>query len=486
MQDFELPNQMRVIVVHHSDAPVIQTSLVFKRDYTAEPHLLSQFVGSFTRSNANDPLQIAGETNWTFYPGSDGSPAQAYPMEAPPGQMEWGDNFIRWQMRVPAGNLEQALWILRDTTEGVTPYVDAKARFIDAQKKNLERNWGSSSWSVANANNQYLYPSTPWQHPTTWEDIKAIDGWSSSTVQQYLDSVVQPANATLLIVGNVDPEEAKKIAIAQFGGWQPHAAGAKPPVHKVEPPAIPTESSKILVFDQPSATQTGYRMSCRLNVTDPEKQRTAVTVLGNLLGQDTFRTMRVKEGLAYSPGATTVLDADGSGLLIFYSDTVNSGVGRMIEFSKSSIKRLESGDVSTDQMTLEKLRDARIEGMFFQSLDQVTGELTSVVANGRSWDALSNHGPEIASVTVDDLKELMKGCSDHVITTLQGPKDVLGPELDERGFKYEVVNYHAEGDDLLWKYDPKQAKKDEKQKQKDDKKKAKEDAKKKKDPDQKS
>jgi hypothetical protein len=74
----------------------------------------------------------------------------------------------------------------------------------------------------------------------------------------------------------------------------------------------------------------------------------------------------------------------------------------------------------------------------------------------------------------DALKGLIAGCNDHSITTLQGPKDVITPQLDELGYTYEVVEWRADGDEMLWKYDPKAAKKKEKKKQKSDKKKAKE------------
>jgi len=59
------------------------------------------------------------------------------------------------------------------------------------------------------------------------------------------------------------------------------------------------------------------------------------------------------------------------------------------------------------------------------------------------------------------------------VVTIQGPKDVVTPQLDERGIDYEVLEWQSEAEELLWTYDPKEAKKREKKKQKKAKKRAK-------------
>ena len=133
------------------------------------------------------------------------------------------------------------------------------------------------------------------------EQVQAMEAWTATEVTDYLRNTLQPSNGTLLIVGNIDAEKAKGIATTHFGGWAP-APGTVPGQLKV--PQMPTEASKILVFDDPKSTQTELTHMCRLNVTDPVGQRAAVGVLSSLLGQQTFNTLRVLEGLAYSPSAS--------------------------------------------------------------------------------------------------------------------------------------------------------------------------------------
>ena len=46
-------------------------------------------------------------------------------------------------------------------------------------------------------------------------------------------------------------------------------------------------------------------------------------------------------------------------------------------------------------------------------------------------------------------------------------------QLNEKGLPFEILDHEPIGDELLWKYDPKSAKKKEKKKEKEEKKKAK-------------
>ncbi|MEQ1505816.1 MAG: insulinase family protein [Myxococcota bacterium] len=491
MTDFQLPNGLRVVVLPHGDMPVVQASLVVMRDVSTEPRGMVSgvidpnnnpslgFAPTFTRSVGHDPLPIAGEVNWYLWAGIPGAPPEiAPPPFANPLAVNdvWG-NALRMTIKAPSGNLDGALWVLREELDTASPYIDDKTGWMKDQRDTLKADWGSRDWHLAQARNQYLFPNAPWHQNLTWEDLEKVDTWGNAEINGYLGTVLQPANATLLIVGNIEVESAKKLALTYFGGWGPRpGAGAAP--KEPSPPAMPTEPSKILIYDDAKRTQTDLYTQCRLNVTD-RTQEYAVGVLSSLLRNQTFSTMRVKEGLAYSPGAGASIGSDGASTLTFYSDgVVNSGIGRMYTFFGEAIRAIEAGEVNPEEVTLHKLRQARSEGVSAQSIGQVTDNMSEIIRNGQNWDVLTKRGELIASVSPDDMKPLLDGCAEHSITTLVGPKDVITPQLDELGLTYSVVEWKANGDELLWKYDPKAAKKREKDRSKAEKKKNKEAAKK--------
>lgn len=479
VQDFELPNGLRVVVLPHGEAPLVQASLVFQRDTSTEPDGMFDFAAAFTRSVGHDPLPIASQPQWYVYPGIPGlQPGVGFPMSLYPGNA-WGNAF-RLTIQAPSGNLDGALWLMREEIETAKPYIDSKPLWIKDQRDALELDWADREWHLGRLRSNYLFPGVGWRQPRTWENIDAMAKWGSSDLDAFLAQHLQPRNATLLIVGNIDGAKAKEYAMTYFGGWQARA-NAAPPLKSPAQPAFPTEGSKIYIIDDAKRTQTDILSQCRLAVTD-RTQEYAVGVLGSLLRNRVFSQMRVKEGLAYSPGAGASISSDGSATLTYYSDgVVNSGIARMLQFWDEATKDVAAGKVDAEEVTLHKLRQARSEGVSAQAISQVTDNITEVVRNGQSFDVLTKRGDLIASVDLDDLKALVAGCSEHTITTMEGPKDVITPQLDELGLTYDVVEWRADGDELLFKYDPKAAKKKEKKRQKADKAKAKEAEKKKKD-----
>jgi predicted Zn-dependent peptidase len=182
-----------------------------------------------------------------------------------------------------------------------------------------------------------------------------------------------------------------------------------------------------------------------------------------------FSQLRVKEGLAYSPGGGAYMQSDGSAALFFSSLAVNSGVGRTVQFFKHVVERVESGDIDPNEIKLHQLRINRSGGVANQSVMQMSGMLYGAIDSDLTWEQVAAKGDQVADVTADDLQRLVSGCLDHAFISMEGPKDVITEQLDEKGFEYELIDYEKLGADLLWKYDKKSAKKYQKAKDKEEK-----------------
>ncbi len=461
MLDFKLDNGLRVIVKDHGEAPLVQASLFVNRNYWEEPKNWSSFTANNVRSVGHDPLQVAASPNFYVNPGIPGyQPGFGLPF-ATGGQ---GEDALVLTMRAPSGNLDSALWMLREEIETAVPYVDGKARFVERNEKGLKGAWFDPEWHLTRVRNEFLYPNHAAGREETWEDVQGIKEWGNAQVNAYLDQHLRPENATLFIVGDLDYDKAKEMAQQYWGGWKARDPNA-PPVPEMSRPDMPSQDSRVIILDDPGRTQSQMYASCRLNVTGPE-EKPAVSVLGSLMRNRTFQTLRIQEGLAYSPGAYTDVGAHGGGELTFYSLATNAGVGRTLEFFKQMVKEVEAGDVDETEVTLHKLRNARSRGVPRQSIGQLTGALISVVNQDADWTLISDAGTTISEVDKAQLTKLLEGCADHMVATIQGPKDVVTPQLDERGIEYEVLEWQSVAEELLWTHDPKAAKKREKDKQK--------------------
>ncbi len=452
IRDIELDNGMRVVVLPHGEAPIVRASVVMGRDGTSEVPQLFQFVQRFTKSVGHDPLPIAAQPNYAISRYANGQTE---------GRPFWGsfaaNDGMVWTYTAPSGNLDGALWLLREEVETARPYVDGKVSYMDAVERSIKRNWRTRTWHIDTVANNYLFPGHANGRELRWEDLEAMTSWGGSEVNDYLGRHLRPDNATLVLVGNIDGAKAEALANKYFASWKPrNGAGEPPPPPKPAP--MPTEESRVVIFNDAGRTQTQTNASCRLNYTDPS-QKEAVDLLSSLVRDRVFTQLRVKEGLAYSPGGFSAVFSDGSALLGFRSLAVNSGVRRTLEYFNEVLADVEAGNVDEEELVKHQLRRARTEGVGSQSMGQMSNKLIEVVREGRDWDWVTDRGAVIAKVSVDDLQSLVKGCSDHMITTLEGPVDILSPQLDEMGVEYDVYEWSAAGTELLWKHDPKAAKK---------------------------
>ncbi len=467
--DFKLQNGLRVVIMPHGEAPTAQVSLLLGGGEGTEAPYAYDFTSWFIQGEANDPLQIAASSSWPYLEGIAGLwAAKSYPMV---GADVWG-NASRLNVRAPAGNIGQALWILRGEVEGMKPYAAGATEWKSDRKDSLESNWGKRSWHIGDITSAHLYPGSAYHGSTTWEMYLAAKEFDGGTIDQWLDRHINPDNATLLIVGRIDPAEARKSAEEQFGGWQGRAAG-NGWAGKLDRPGMPTGATRVLIFDDPKKTQSETSFECRLNYTD-ESQRPAVGVLGSLLGSQTFQTLRVEEALSYTPYAYASISDDGAAILGFGSLALNKGVGRTVEFFIQAAKEVEGGKVNAQEITQHKLRMAREAGINSQSSEQMVGTLTGPLRRGEDWSRIQYAGEDIAKVSPEAVVALIQGCSDHAIITIEGPKDVITEQLKAKNIPYEIVDWEARGDELLGKYDPKELKKKLKKKAKSEKKKAKE------------
>jgi hypothetical protein len=129
------------------------------------------------------------------------------------------------------------------------------------------------------------------------------------------------------------------------------------------------------------------------------------------------------------------------------------------------VKEIGEGQIDHDQLTMQKLYQARFFGLKQQSVDQMTDRLTMGARYGFPW--LDSYGDRLAAVDEAAVQKAVEGCAEHAIITMQGPLDVIGPMLEEEGVEFEVYDWEARADELLLQYDPKAYKKKKKKEAKE-------------------
>lgn len=451
-RDVTLDNGLRVVVQSQGEAPIGQATLIMGGGSGMEPLGMGEFFRVFSRGEREDSLRFAGF--WSF------------------GQ---SSNMSTDGLSMPTGNIDAALWSMRTYLESLEIDMAYKPDWIRRSKKAVKKSWKYKSYWIDKHQREHLYPGHPFGFQADYDDYDAMAKWSGGDAKTALGRVYQPTNATLLIVGPVDPDIAVEQARIYMSGWE-----ADPRVEQGVFPGLPAPgasgASTILLFDEPKATQTQVSLACPTapGTAADEPARKVVT---KLLSDQAFKTLRVHYGLTYGAYAYSQSDPSGAGALFFASLSTNEGVPKTIEVFQDLASAAEAGEFDDNLVRQSKLRLVRQANVSAQSAGQMSDALIGPIRWGQDPRSIADTPEQLVVVTEAQMQARVQGCSDHALITLEGPKDVLGPMLDEKGVEYTLVDWKQMGDERLLQYDPKAYKKMMKKREKDAAKKAKEDEK---------
>lgn len=461
LEDFKLPNGLRVVILPHSTAPLVDVHLIARGGSASDGQGLFELRQRFVRFEGgslfapNQPLQVAG--GW---------------------QDEASTTHETLGVRGNDKNLDGLIWMLRYRLDTLKPNLEGKSSWITRLRKDFKKDWYDDEWHVADMRTEHLNPNHPLNDGIDWEDLTFLSSVSQSQLGDSLFQTWQPSNSTLLIVGRINPDEARKLAIQYFGGWKTKPgiqAGAAPLV----PGPNPSKDRAIYVFDDEGKTQTEVTLACPLKPTTTSPS-TPHQLLGDLARTTLFAKLREEAGVVYSPQAAVFAQPGGTATMFMtaaiQNDSAVFAMERYFEYLDDTVnKRLSDSD-----LRLKKLARARGYVLDHQSIDQMTARLTSTVALDQPWSSFDSYAKSLSEVELDDLADIAEGCAEHAFVSFVGPKDKITAQLDKGGFSYEVVDTEARGDAIYKAKDPKafekHAKDRAKKKAKEEKEKAKKEA----------
>ncbi|GLQ95175.1 M16 family metallopeptidase [Dyella acidisoli] len=146
----------------------------------------------------------------------------------------------------------------------------------------------------------------------------SIGSLSLQDVKDYHAKTYRPDLTTIVVVGDVTPEQAKATVQRYFGQWK--AEGPKPDVISKSVPVNPTG---YVVIDNPYASQDQVLTGQMLALTMHNPDRYALQLGNNVLGGNGFASrlmtdIRVKHGYAYGAGSGMHFDRSRSIFFIQY------------------------------------------------------------------------------------------------------------------------------------------------------------------------
>jgi len=143
----------------------------------------------------------------------------------------------------------------------------------------------------------------------------SVNKLTLANVRDYFEQTFRPDLTTIVIVGDVTPDQARETVEKTFGGWK--ASGPKP---NVIPKSIPLNPPHYTVVPNPFASQDQVLIGQTLDLNLHSPDRYALQLGNDVLGGNGFASrlmvdVRVKHGYAYGAGSGLQIDRSRS---IFY------------------------------------------------------------------------------------------------------------------------------------------------------------------------
>ncbi len=389
-EKFKLKNNLTVIVHTDKSTPMAHLNILYDvgardedENRTGFAHLFEHlmFGGSVNIPNYDEPLQMVGGENNAFTT----------------------NDITNYYCTVPAENLETAFWLESDRMLSLaftekSLEVQRSVVVEEFKQRYLNQPYGDV-WLL-------LRPLAYTQHPYKWatigKELAHIEQATMNDVKAFFKKHYNPANAILVIGGNVEVAEVKRLAEKWF---EPIPEGVKPLRQlPIEPPQ--TQARKLTVErDIPvNSIYKVYHMCSRY-----DKDYHSMDVLSDVLSRGNssrlYKSLLKEQNLFNDINAYVMGDFD-KGLFVI-SGKLNDNVS--IETAEASIIRelelLQNQAISADE--LQKCKNKIESSLTFSETDVLT-KTTNLALSELLGDAnlINEEAAKYNAVEVQDVQRL--------------------------------------------------------------------------------
>lgn len=252
----------------------------------------------------------------------------------------------------------------------------------------------------------------------------------SDLVRAYSRAFV-PANSALILTGDLDEDEARRLAEDAFGDWE----GGAPPAIAPADPAPSAE--RVLLVDRPGAPQTSLVLSQPgLARGDPDwsKMQLVNQVLGGLFSSRLNQKLREVQGVTY--GVDSQLTQGVRPGLLYVSMSVDRGqVATSAAETISELRRLKESGITETEMAEAREAILRSLPTLFRTNGTTAGTVSHLYSLGLPQDYYRRLESRLSLVTTADTAEVASRylAPDSVKAVAVGDRAVTEEQLRSLG-----------------------------------------------------
>lgn len=384
----QLPNGLKLLIVEQHELPLADFVLLVGSGSTADPaskpgiaNLASAMLreGTTTRQS----LEIADQTAFL---GISLSPTSS-----------WESSTL--SLHTPTAQLDSALALFADVA--LHPSFPAN-EFERIRKNRLTELLQLRDQGPAIANIAFpaiIYGNAhPYGAPSIGTEA-SVKSLTPADLQSYYQANFRPNNATLIIVGDVNPAQIEQKINNLFGSWQRRDV---PQLNYGEPSKSSTTT--IYLIDKPGAAQSSFRIGA-VGVPRSTKDYFALTVMNTILGGSFSSRLNqnLRESRGYTYGAGSRFDMRRSaGPFMASAEIVAAKTdSALLEFMKELNGIRQS--VSADELSRTKrYLQLQLPGNF-ETTQEIAAALVPVALYSLPLDYYNNYVQNIEGMTQADV-----------------------------------------------------------------------------------
>jgi zinc protease len=411
----ELPNGLRLMVVEQHELPLADFVLVIKSGgetdnagklgtATLATSLLKE--GTTTRNS----LQIADQEAFLgvdIFAGSG-----------------WDATTI--QLHTPTAQLDSALALFADIALHPSFPANELERLRQTRLTSLLQVKDRGPEIANRAYAAIVYGSAAYGRPLTGDEASA-KAIQQADVRRFYDTYFRPNNATLLVVGDVKPDDVERRVRAMFGAWERRDV---PPTSYGQPPAA--KGTTIYLVDKPGAAQSSFRIGgvgVARNTADYFPLTVMSTALGGSFTSRLNQNLRETKGYTYGASAGFAMRRTAGPFTASAEVVAAKTDSALIEF----IKELRAIRDTLPRDELEKTKrylQLQLPGRF-ETTGGIAGQLSQLVTYDVPLSFYNSYTQGIAAVTQADVQRVARQYidPDKLAIVIVGDRKSIEPTL---------------------------------------------------------
>ncbi|MEP6858760.1 MAG: pitrilysin family protein [Gemmatimonadales bacterium] len=391
VEQFQLANGLKVILVEKHTLPVVEGRIIVDAGAMREPaaknglasltgSLLSEGTGDMTGADIARAMDVFGaqySTNANF----SGAYADVVALKTV---------------------FPQALSLAAKTVMAPSFPVGEISRVKNRALANYQQTHARTAGLAADAFIRAAFASTaPFSRPASGTPA-TIGPLTRDDVINWHRTMYAPSAATLLLVGDLTPPEARSIAQQAYGSWTASRSALAP----VENPIRPSTGTRVILVDRPGSVQSSVvigQPGFRANDPDYLTMVALNHVLGGGFSNRVNLNLREKHGYTYGAGSTLDL-RPGAGAFRISSEVRTNATDSALVEVVNEYKRAVGEPVPA--MELQGSVNNLVSGFpsSVQTVQQLAGRIQQLIIWGLPVDFYATYRERLAAVTPEEVR----------------------------------------------------------------------------------